>query len=223
MTKQFAILIACAICFTVIALFGVAPEVRAFDEPDLLARQIRPIAINGGSFEQVLDILTSDYGIPLGIELVNEQITPARKIELTLPQTNLKHFLDSLIAKDPRYTWKLEGGVIHFRPSTARDALLTTLLDTKITHFSFTGGATTYRIFSDILMLPEIGSQLVVADVAPIFIVIGSMQRVEKGIFFEESNLTLKELLHKIVLKTNIKRWVLTRWGKNSQFIILRS
>lgn len=67
-------------------------------------------------------------------------------------------------------------------------------------------------------------SQLIIADVAPmIFLSSGTMRRVGKEISFEESNVTLRELLDRIILKTDIKRWVLLRWGKNSEYITLRS
>jgi hypothetical protein len=172
----------------------------------------------------VLGTLTSNYGIPIGIELGDPKLTAGRKIDLNLPETTVKDFLDSVIAKDPRYTWKLDGGVIHFQPVTGRDVFLTTLLDTKISHFAFIEGASRYRIFSDILNVPEIQTKLVVADVAPmIFLNFSSMQRVENGIRFEESNLTLREMLDKLILKTNIKQWILTRWGDNNEYITLRS
>jgi hypothetical protein len=73
-------------------------------------------------------------------------------------------------------------------------------------------------------MLPEIQTQLIVADVAPmVFLNFGSMHRVGKGISFDESNLTLREMLDRIILKTDIKRWVIARWGENSEFITLKS
>jgi hypothetical protein len=203
--------------------FVFVAEARTFDDPDLLTKQIRATSVKGESFDQVLGTLTSNYGIPIVIELGNEKLTPRREINLDLPETTVKEFLDSVIAKDPRYIWKLEGGVIHVRPLIGRDALLTNLLDTKISHFAFSGGTTRYRIFSDILDVPEIKTQLIVNDVAPFFIIIGSMQKVGNGISFAESNLTLRELLDRIIVKTEIKRWVITRWGENSEFITLKS
>ena len=72
--------------------------------------------------------------------------------------------------------------------------------------------------------LPEIKVQLVVADVAPlIFLSSGTMQKVEKDVLFVESNLTLREVLDEMVKKTNISRWVITRWGDKSEYITLKS
>ena len=129
-----------------------------------------------------------------------------------------------MIAKDPRYTWKLEGGVVHISPVSERDTLLATLLDTKISHFAIMGETSRYRIYDDIMDLPEIRSKLVIAGVEPLTFRsgLGSWPKFGKETFFNESNLTLRELLDKIVLKTEIKRWVITRWGQNSEYITLR-
>jgi hypothetical protein len=72
--------------------------------------------------------------------------------------------------------------------------------------------------------LPEIRSKLAIAGVEPLtFRGRGSSTKLGKDTFFNESNLTLRELLDKIVLNTDIKLWVISRWGKNSEFISLKS
>lgn len=222
--KHLVVIAVSAICLAVVLTFSFVPQASAFDEPDLLTRGIKATAIKGESIDQVLDLLAVEYRVPVGIELGDPKVTPYRAIDLNLPETNLKDFLNSVTAKDPRYTWKLEGGVIHVWPVAARDSFVATLLDTRISHFAMVGGTSRSQIFNDIMNLPEIGSRLAVADVAPlIFVNFGSMHKLENGTFFSESNLTLRELLDRIILKTDIKRWVLVRWGKKSEFITLRS
>lgn len=192
-------------------------------ESDLTAQVIRPIVIKNETIDQVFSRLTSDYGIPIGIELAAQELAPARTFDLNLPETNLKEFLDSVLAKDGRYTWKLERNIIHVWPLTGRDSLLTTLLDTKVAHFAFIGNVTMYHVQNEIMNLPEIRSQLVAAGVDPMmFIRFGNMKRFEKETFFQESNLTLREMLDKIVLTTDANRWVVTRWGEKNEFISLR-
>ena len=204
--------------------FSFVPKASAFNEPDPLNIQIKATAIKGESIDQVFDLLVSEYGIRVGMDLGDERITPRREINLDSPETNLKHFLDSVIAKDPRYTWKLEGGVIHLWPVSERDALLATLLNTKISHFAIIGDVSRYAIYHDIMHLPEIRSKLAIAGVEPLtFRGPGSSTKLGKDTFFNESNLTLRELLDKIVLNTDIKLWVISRWGKNSEFISLKS
>lgn len=222
--KHHAMIEVYAIGLAVLLAFSFVPEASAFNEPDLLSRQIKATAINGASIAQVMEILASEYEIPVGIELGDEKRTPHRGFNLDLPQTNLKDFLNSVIAMDPRYTWKLEGGIIHVWPVSERDTLITSLLNEKISHFSIVGEVSRYAIYSDIMDLPEIRSKLVIAGVEPLtFRGPGSWTKLGKDTFFKEANLTLRELLDKIVLKTEIKQWVISRWGKNSEFITLKS
>jgi hypothetical protein len=222
--RRVAILVLYTVSLAVQLSFGLIKEARGFSEPDLLNRRIRPTEIKNQTIDQVLSLLAIDYKIPIGIELADEKLAPGHKITLNVPETNLKDFLSSVVAKDTRYNWKLEGGVIHFSPVTGRDALIAALLDTKISHFAFAEGSSRYSINNDIMNIPEIRAQLVVADVAPMIFLNGaSMQRVGKGVALNESGITLKELLDQIVLKTEFKRWTLGRWGKDNEFITLTS
>jgi len=217
MIKIYAVGLAALFAFTFV------PEAIACNEPDLLTRHIKATVVKGETIAQVLDLLASEYDIPVGIELGDEKRTPYRKINLDLPETNLKDFLDSVIATDPRYTWKLEGEVIHVWPVSERDPLLATLLNEKISHFSIIGEASRNRIYNDVMDLPEIRSKLIMAGVEPLtFLGPGSWTKLPKETWFNESNLTLRELLDRIVLKTEIRQWVISRWGKNSEYISLK-
>jgi len=224
--KQLARIALYAIGFAIVLPVSFLREAKAFDKPDLLSIEIRATVIKNENIDQVVGRLT-EYGIPVGIELAEEKLpplTPRRRIDLKVPETNVKDFLDTVVAKDPRYTWKLEGGVVHVWPKIERDTLITTLLDTKISHFAFAGGVSRYHIQNEILNLPEISSQLDFAGVSPlIFHSFANQAKLEKGAVFDESNVTLRELLDKLVLKTEIKQWVIMRWGENSEYITLKS
>lgn len=217
-------LVRIAIYVIAVALaFSFALQANAFQASDLLAVKIKATAIRSESIDQVLGHLT-EYGVPIGIELADENLSPRRQIRLDLPETSLKDFLDAVIAKDSRYKWKLEQGVIHVLPTQGRDTFVATLLDSKISHFAITGGASRYEILNDIVNVPEIGSQLTLAGVEPmIFLASGSMRRLEEKTSFRETSLTLRELLDKIVLKTEINQWVIMRWGKNNEYITLKT
>jgi hypothetical protein len=220
--KHLAVIAMCALSLYV--GFSFMAELRASAQPDILSQHIRATAIRGETIARALDLLTSEYSIPVGIELADPKRNPDRKIDLDLPETTVKEFLDSVVSKDPRYTWKLEGDVIHVWPLADRDHLLKTLLDTKISHFAVADGSNRYRIHNDIMDLPEIKTKLIIADVTPmIFLNFSSMARLQKGVVFEESDLTLRELLDRLAQKTNVNRWIIRRWGDNNEFISLSS
>jgi hypothetical protein len=129
-----------------------------------------------------------------------------------------------LIAKDARYTWKLEGGVIHVWLVSGRDTLLAALLDTKVSAFAIRDGASRYGVYNDVMNLPEIKTKMIIAGVEHlVFRGPGLMAKVEKGALFNEPNLILRELLDKIVLQTEMDQWVISRWGKNSEYIFLKN
>lgn len=196
---------------------------NALNESDLLRLQIKKTAIHGESIDQILDRLPSEYEIPIGIELGDEKLTPRYEINLDLPETTLKDFLAAVTAKDPRYAWKLEEGVIHVWPVSGRDTLLATLLEVKVSHFAISDNASRYQVYNDVMNLPEIKNKLIVAGVEPmIFLSSGSMTKLGEGILFNDASLTLRQLLDKILLKTDMNKWVISRWGKNSEYITLK-
>lgn len=220
--KHLAIIVVGAIALVILLPVSV-PEARAYDDADLLTIPIRATKIKGQNIVETLDTLTNDYGIPIGIELADEKFTPDRKIDLDLPETNLRDFLDAVIAKDPRYAWKMDGGVIHVWPVIGRDQVIATLLELKISHFAISGEVRKSQVYDDVMNLPEIRTQLVIAGVKPLTLIMGGrMVKLPRETLFAESNLTLKELLDKIVIRTEIKRWVITRWGKNNEYVSLR-
>jgi len=222
--KYSALILVCAFSLSSYCPLVSVSKANVIDQSDILTRKIRATTIKGQVFDRVLADLTSDYNIPIGIELGDYALGSRREIHLDLPEMSLKEFLDALFAKDSQHTWKLEHGVIHVWPLVGRDSFLATLLDTKISHFSITGGASKCQIYNDIMSLPEIRSRLIVAGVEPmIFLNSGTMQKIRKDIWFDETTLTLRELLDRIVQKTEGKRWVLYRWGKDNEFITLNS
>ena len=204
-------------------LFSSVSEAIALSKRDLLSLHIRATTIKSESIDRVLEGLVTEYQVPLGVELADEKLNPPREFNLDLPETTLKEFLDTLVETDARYTWKLEGGVIHVWPLSGRDALVAALLDTKISAFAIRDGSNRYGVYNDVMNLPEIKTKLVVAGVEHlVFRGPGSMGKIEKGAVFDERSLTLRELLDKIVLQTEMDQWVISRWGKNGEYISLK-
>ena len=83
--NQLAVTAISYIGVVVLLTFSFVQDAFAMNEPDLLTRQIRTTIIKGESIDQILGRLTSDYDIPVGIELGAEKLTP-REINLYLPK-----------------------------------------------------------------------------------------------------------------------------------------
>lgn len=175
--------------------------------------------MKGETIDRVLETISEDYKIPMGIELVDSKKSPDLKIDVNLPKMVLRSALDYLVMQDPRYGWKVEGQVIHFSPVKDRDNLLATLLDTKLSRVSFSAELGLSYMKYEILKLPEIEAKLAEAQVEPLIFEMGLRSREKLGRSLDYSNLTLRDLLNRITLNTSRQFWVLLRWWENNEYI----
>jgi hypothetical protein len=180
---------------------------------DLLDRRTRAIEIRNKPIGSVLATIAYDNGIPIGLDSGDLEHLPDRDISLDAPETSLRILLDKVIEKEPRYTWKLIGGVIHVWPATTRDPLIAALLDTKISRFAFAEDTSKNKIQIDLMELPEIKTQMTIAHVEPLVFVNSPLSPTHtlKGVSLDESNLRLREILDKIILGPEVKQWIMTR------------
>lgn len=194
---------------------------HAYQQTDLLDRPVGPLNIRGETIDKILETISALYKIPMGIELADSLKSVEREIDVHLPEMVLKSYLDFLVMEDPRYGWKLEGQVIHFSPVKDRDNLLATLLDTKLSRVSFSSETRLSDIKYEILNLPEIKAKLDKAHVEPLIFEMGIPSN-KLGVSLEHSNLTLRDLLARVTLRTTRRFWVLLRWGDNNKNIVLK-
>lgn len=180
---------------------------------ELLDRRTRAIEITNKPIGSVLAAIAYDNSIPIGLDSGDLEHLPDRDISLDVPETSLRILLDKVIEKEPRYTWKLAGGVIHFWPATTRDPLIAALLETKISHFAFAEDTSKNKIQIDLMELPEIKTQMTVARVEPLVFVNSPLSPTNtlKGVSLDASDLRLREILDKIILGPEVKQWVMTR------------
>lgn len=193
---------------------------QAFQQTDVLERSVGPLRIKGETIDGILEIISADYKIPMGIDLADSKKSPNREFDVNLPEMALTSVLDYLVLQDPRYSWKLKGQVVHFSPVKDRDNLLATLLDTKLNRVSFSSELPQSDIKYEILSLPEIKTKLAEARVEPLMFEMGIPSK-KLGVSLEHSNLTLRELLDQITLSTTRRFWVLSRWGDDNKYIVL--
>jgi len=193
-----------------------------FQQTNFLDRKIGPLMIKDESIDRILERISRTYDIPMGIDLADEMKSADRQVDVDFPETVLRSVLDYLVQKDPRYRWKLEGQVVHFFPITDRDDFLSTLLDTKLKRVSFSSQLLESDMRYEILSLPEINAKLMEANVEPLMFEMGFPSKQQLGVSLEYSNLTLRELLDQITLRTNRKFWVLTRGWDRNRYIALR-
>ena len=192
------------------------------NDSDLLDRKTQAIDIINKPIGSVLAAIAYDNSVPIGLELGDLEVLPEREISLNVPATSLRILLNKVIEKEPRYTWKLVGSVIHFSPATTRDSLIATLLDIKISRFAFAEDTSKNKIQVDLMQLPEIKSQMTIARVEPLVFVNSPLSPTFtlKGVSLDGSNLRLGEILDKIILGPEVKQWVMTRMRMDGSDVI---
>ena len=206
-----------------VALFLCLPTLvaQALQQTHILERSVGPLRLKGETIDKILEIISEDYKIPIGIDLADSSESQDREIDVNLPEMGLKSVLDYLVMQDSRYGWKLEGKVIHFFPVKDRDNLLATLLDTKLSRVSFSSELRLSDMKYEILSLPELERKLDKTHVKPLMFEMGIPSE-KLGVPLQHSNLTLRELLDQITLTTTRRFWMLSRWGDNNKYLILR-
>jgi len=196
--------------------------VYASDQTDLLDRSVGPIRIKSQPIGKILETLSDDYKVPIGISLADTKKSPDREIDVNLPEMVLKSVLDFLVIQDPRYKWKVEGQVVNFFPVRDHDPLVSSLLETNLSRVSFSPHLRLSDIRYEIFDLPEIRAKLIQANVAPLMFEMGIPSTNKIGASLTFSNLSLKELLDQIALNTSRRFWMLARWGDDNKYIALR-
>ena len=206
-----------------VALFLCLPTLvaQALQQTHILERGVGPLRLKGETIDKILEIISEDYKIPIGIDLADSRESQDREIDVNLPEMALKSVLDYLVMQDSRYGWKLEGKVIHFFPVKDRDNLLATLLDTKLSRVSFSSELRLSDMKYEILSLPELERKLDKTHVKPLMFEMGIPSE-KLGVPVQHSDLTLRELLDQITLTTSRRFWMLSRWGDNNKYLILR-
>jgi hypothetical protein len=190
---------------------------------DILGQHVEQVTINEPSVLLALKTIANDYRIPIGFEgktKDNPLFDPP--ILVSIQYGTLRDVLDAVLAQDKRYRWNTIDGVVNVYPEANRDEVLMGLLDTRIREFVLPKNPTLLGARSAIVELPEIKSELEKARMtAPLIVVYTGHFRRLKDFSMRESNVTLREILNKIVAGSQAKFWVLNRWGKDNEELIL--
>lgn len=192
---------------------------------DLLNYQVQAISVSDQTIDEILGRIANENRIPVGLELVSPiKGAPEKKIALHLPETTLQELLDALVKQDPRYDYQVRNGVINVFPKSQRDALLSELLNTTVSHFSIPESTRQYRIKNNLMELPELEARMQQYGVHPLILANGpSLKHAGSGFSMNVSNVTLREILNQLIQTSEVKFWVLgwDHWGED-KFLFLR-
>ena len=192
-------------------------------ESGILDRRVEAVTISEVNIVLALAHIADEYDIPIGLEVAAAHKEPKeKKIDISIEKGSLRDLLEAIVAQDSRYSWKIIDGVVNVYPRANRDTLLNDLLDTRIQEFLLAKNTSLYRIRYSIVELPEIKSKLEKAEVTAYTVAYTRMDFARLGEFsMRVSNVTLRELMNRIVRESDVKFWILNRFGKNNELLIL--
>jgi hypothetical protein len=156
------------------------------------------------------------YQVPAGIEV--DSLTPeAANLRVTLANGSVSVLLDTILANLPGYRWIETDGVVNVLPLRNTDSLR----QVSVRHFSLRSAAPN-EIRATILSLPEVKAWLVRNNVSERSIVsaisVGD-QRNNARVSVQLDNLTLGEIMNRIIRTPTLHAWTLCRYGPNRKYI----
>src|SRR5690606_9102163 len=131
-----------------------------------------------------------------------------------LQNSTLEDALNSLIATNSNYQWRLNDGVINVYPKINRDIITQELLELNIDRFVIPKSINNLKIRSNLSRLPEISEFLNKRTVTPLNLSFSSFDLInrnlkEKMVFERKS---FSQILNSII-KTKISHfWCITRY-----------
>lgn len=150
-------------------------------------------------------------GIPIGIE---ESVGPeASRYDRIVRVENgtLREILDSLVEQEKEYTWEIRNGAINIYPARARDGVLKSFLETRVTAFIVGKGEGRMAISRKINNLGSVqsflGSRNLVLGISTLPDVL-----LDKTIDLNAHETDLRGVLNEIVkTRPESKRWLIKR------------
>ena len=197
--------------------FFFASSLKAQDQPDILNLQIPRFSITNATMEDALRKLLA-WGIQVGLEKVPvSEEQQETKISLDLQSVSVRDILDHLVARDSRYEW--EGYARHFRPTRFINVFPSgakedgnNLMNIRTEETVIEGEGSPEEAIQYVrLWVSELSNRIyrsqpgaiVGAKTGPVF---GGPVELKADFIFRD--LTVREILNEVALRTDGKGWV---------------
>jgi hypothetical protein len=185
----------------------------------MLDKLVSNLSLRESSIDLALKEVSAKYSVPIGLEMAlsaNENL----EVKIDIKKGTLRDVLDAVVRVDAKYEWQLVDGVVNVCPRIQRDDLLRT----RVESFRVQQRTGLLDLRADITKLPELRAKLDSAHVRPIIVAWATPDFAEAspGFRINVKDVTLRELLNQIVSTSDIKYWVVRRYGDRFQFLALR-
>ena len=170
----------------------------------------------GYQFSIALDHLAQKYTMPIGLDL--EIPVERQSVSVRVPRGTVADILNAIIAQEPSYKWAEVNGVINVMP----EANPNSVLDLQIAHLHVKD-ADFSEIDTAIASLPEVKRWLeqnhVTENTATVLdILIGKDGYNPRRVSLDLRDVTLREIMNRIVRLPGLHSWSVGRWGEKNQY-----
>jgi hypothetical protein len=201
----------------VVSLIGTTSRGQQLND-DPSSRRISNFIEHDCNIHQVLSDLADTYEVPIGFEESTAfDGRPTPSIRIDIKSGTIQDVLNLLVNADPRYEWKTVNGVINVYPKLKQD----NVLDVVIPSFK----ADTHSKASlreAIADLPQVKARMRKLGVRPLQFQFGGMVGAPYArIVLSMKNSSLREILNEISKQTAEHYWIVNRFGKKHEFLIV--
>ena len=173
----------------------------------------------------MLSRLSAATRIPIGLEVSpNDDLLVDRHMKLQIQKQTVRTALDSIVKQNPLYSWRIMNGVVNVFPTDAnRDHLIRAVLETKLERFAIQRGMSRFTLRQAVTSMPEVNSVLARENVHSENQSFMSRDFDPLGSSFslEVSNVSVIELLNRVIRDSQTNYWVVVRHGERKEFFVL--
>jgi len=184
---------------------------------DPLTKQVRNYQDTAYDFLTALDDFTRTCGVPTGIDL--EMPLKQRRLSVDVSRGTVIDVLNAIVAQEPSYKWVKVNGVINVMPEEHENSIL----DLRIPHLQL-ANADSSGVHAAIVSLPEVKEWLEqnhLTERTPNYmeIIVGKNRDVMPRVSLDLHDMTLREILNRILKSCRFHSWVVARWGEKNQYL----
>ncbi len=219
--------------FAIVVFFGLAcmSHVNAqSSDRSILSTHIDANRVNGNCVRKILKNLAFVYDIPIGLELLNKDVENAQafdKAGLLIRSGSLEEVLNQLVETQSNYRWKVKDRAIFVFP-VKRDSIIKDLLDYRFGNIKFEFSSDRIGVDSFIFDTPQIKEKLSSLGLTLVSLqdmsglgykTIEELQGTVPDSSIDLNQISVKELLNRLLKQRKIRFWCVTRWGDAKEFI----
>ena len=214
------------IMFAILILisYGQTRQAQNNSVENILELPIKNCKMESSNIHLFLSAFAYKYNIPVGLEVaLNDDLNENKPIVINMQNGTVKDVLNSVIEQNPEYTWEVDNQVINIFPKQNRDLILKQFLEVKFSKFIVKNETSKFGLRESIAKSEEARKFLNNNNVSVENEVFTSRDITKLGRNFtlDIENVDIKSLLNQVIRNSQTRYWIVNRYGKNKEYLLL--